>query len=318
LFKNKEGKVRSGWLIAGILGAVYLASLILGVIISVIAIVYYTMKMSASGGLNSGNLTDMLSTMSQGNSMLNLLLMPVQEALYIIIPVFTWKKLLKRPLSNMGLTRFKIHRKDFISGLLFGVAAITAVFLGLFFSGAIYVTKWTPTFTVDQFIYIFIFISVGFAEEILGRGYIMSVLRRTGNLYAVVIISAVIFALLHGLNPGIGIVPLVNLMLYGILAAYMYLRSGNLWMCIGFHITWNYFQGCVYGLKVSGLETNGIITTEVSSGNLWNGGDFGPEGGLFVTLILCLLFLIVHLYYKHSKFDFMAAESINNQNNLAN
>lgn len=310
MFKNKEGKVRSGWMIAGMFGVVFLISIIVGIIVSIFSMIIYTMQMSAGGGVNPDNLSQKLQELSQGNSILDILLMPIQEAVYIIVPIIAWRYVLKKPLSSMGLTKLKNNRKDFILGLLSGIISITIVFMLVIISGTATVTDWTPHFTVKQLAFIVVYISVGFAEEIMTRGYVMSVLRQTRNIYVVIFLSAFLFAVLHGFNTGIGLIPLANLMLFGIVLSYIYIKSGNLWMCIGFHITWNYFQGCVFGLPVSGMESNGIITTHYIGNNIWNGGLFGPEGGLFVTVALLLGLLIVKLYFKNSKFDFMNVDAV--------
>lgn len=306
MFKNKEGKVRSGWKVTGMLAAFYFSNLVLGIIIALLSCVYYIPKILSDGGINLQRLTDMMKS----NSLIYTASMFGQELLTIILPVLAWKFLIKRPLSNMGLTSLKKDYKELFAGLLFGIVSMTAVFLLIIATGNAKVDSWTPHFTWDQLLYAVVFIFVGFAEEILVRGYIMSSLRQMRNVPAAVIISAVIFALLHSSNSGIGILPYINLALVGILFAYIYLKSGNLWMCIGFHITWNYFQGYVYGFKVSGLESNGILSTQYSSDNFLNGGAFGPEGGLFVTIVILFGFLFVKYYYRNSKFDFIASEDI--------
>lgn len=208
----------------------------------------------------------------------------------------------------MGLVPVKNHGKELITGLLLGIAAITIVFAALILTGNAQVASWKLHFSVNQLTYIIVYIFVGFAEEIYGRGYIMSALRQTKNIPVVIIVSSILFALLHSFNPGIGIIAYINLTLVGVLFAYMYLKSGNLWMCIGYHITWNYFQGYVFGFKVSGTDTDGIITTFLKGNRLFNGGAFGPEGGLFVTAVIIFGMFIVWLYYRDNPYDFKASE----------
>ena len=77
-------------------------------------------------------------------------------------------------------------------------------------------------------------------------------------------------------------------------------------MSIGFHITWNYFQGYVCGFQVSGNEVSGIYQIETTTNNIINGGGFGPEGGLVVTFILLILILAISVYYNNRKIqDFL-------------
>ena len=161
----------------------------------------------------------------------------------------------------------------------------------------------------DTFLYLILYIFVGFAEEILGRGYIISVMKQTRNIPLMVSVSAVVFSLMHIFNSSFSLIPFINIVLIGVVFALMYIWSGNLWMCIGYHIAWNYFQGNVFGFPVSGMESKGIITTIYSENNIINGGGFGPEGGLAVTAIIIAGLLFVRWYYKGKISTFLEVEN---------
>lgn len=229
----------------------------------------------------------------------------LQNIILILFLVIFRTKFIKRPMSSMGLTPLKKDYKDFTVGLVFGIVMISVVFGILLISGNASVDSWQPRFSSGLLLWLLIFISVGFAEEMLTRGYIMSLLRQTKSLPMVVIISSAIFALLHSTNPGVGVLPIINIFLVGTLFAYMYIKSGNIWMPIGYHITWNYFMGNVYGFKVSGQDTASLISTYLGSNAIISGGDFGPEGGLVVTVITLLGFIFVKYYYRNSIYDFI-------------
>ena len=311
MFKNKEGKVRSGWKIALVM-AVCLA---ITTIFSLVIAGPTTFILIAKGDLD-------VSTMvytergQQIMNQINTVMMFIQEIVFILTPVIAWKFIMKRNLSDMGLTPVKKHSKELMIGLLLGIVSITVVFVALLMTGNTMVNSWNPHFSISQLIYLVIFIFVGFAEEIFSRGFIMSVLRQTKNIAVIYIVSSILFALLHSGNSGIGIVPYINLTLVGVLFAYMFVRSGNLWMCIGYHITWNYFQGYVYGFKVSGTDSVGIITTSIGQENIFNGGAFGPEGGLFVTAVILLGFLFTKYYYRNSQYNFIASDQITESNSI--
>jgi len=309
VFKNKEGKIRSGWKIVSVTLMIFVAIMLISMIIGfVVNVIFIT-----SDGTNLDSITLARKT-KQVQTNLQLTLLFIQELVMIIAPMIAWKYVIKRPLSNMGLSPIKINIKELYVGLLFGAVSMSIVFFILIVSGNAVVKSWTPHFSLDTLIYLSLFIFVGFAEEIYGRGFVMSALRQTRSVPVVVIVSSIIFALLHSANSGIGMVPYVNLVLVGILLSYIYIKSGNIWMCIGFHITWNYFQGNVFGFLVSGTETKGIITTTYEQNNIINGGAFGPEGGFIVTAVILVSFLFVRLYYKNSNFDFLATEDIPIQN----
>lgn len=304
MFKNKNGKVRSGWKIAAVLAI----GLGLATIISTMIGIAVSAKLLMSGDTAS----DMEAYLQRSQEILQGLtpvFMFIQEVILIITPLLAWKVAIKRPLSNMGFPPLKKNSREFFTGLVFGIGSITLVFLVLILTGNAYVTTWVPDFSPAQLLYLFLFILVGFAEEILGRGYIMSVLRQTKNVPVTVIVSAIIFSLMHSSNQGIGVLPYINIALVGILFSYMYLKSGTIWMCIGYHITWNYFQGYVFGFNVSGNVSEGILHTSYETNNIFNGGVFGPEGGLFVTAVILAGLLFVKYYYKDNNFNFLSMET---------
>lgn len=300
MFKNKEGQVRSGWKIAAVSAVMFLSLIIFSSIVFVIFLPY----MKSKGYLDPST----MKYTSSGNefiSKMNTVLMFFNELIMIVVPIVAWKFIFKKSLTKMGLSPLKKHWLDLITGLLFGIVSMSAVFLLILFSGNAEVKSWVPVFSKDTIIYLILFILVGFAEEIYGRGFIMSTLKQTKKLPLIIILSSIIFSLLHSSNSGIGIIPYINLFLVGALFAYIYIKSGSIWMSIGYHITWNYFQGNVYGFKVSGMNTQGIISTVYDKNNIFNGGKFGPEGGLFVTAVILAGFLFVKLYYKNKPYDFL-------------
>src|SRR5215207_2351265 len=83
------------------------------------------------------------------------------------------------------------------------------------------------------------------------------------------------------------------------LDARLWLRAlGELAIPIGLHITWNFFQGAIYGFPVSGFGAFSptLLTTEQGGPDLWTGGSFGPEGGLLVPSIMLLGMSLVALW----------------------
>ena len=129
----------------------------------------------------------------------------------------------------------------------------------------------------------------GSTEEILIRGYLMQAAVRRWGLVAGVAVQAALFALLHGLNPGTGVLAVVNLVLVAVFLAGWALLEGGLWGVCAWHAVWNWAQGNVWGLLVSGQPiTTSLLVTRPSPGasDLVTGGGFGPEGGLPATVVL--------------------------------
>ncbi len=138
----------------------------------------------------------------------------------------------------------------------------------------------------------------GAAEEVVARGWLMNVVSARSRLWVGVLGSVIFFAFMHGLNPGIGPLALINLALFALFASLYALREGSLWGVCAFHTAWNWMQGNVFGLSVSGGGESGptLFRFGLSGSALWTGGAFGPEGGLVVTLLLLAAVLATVLW----------------------
>jgi len=131
-------------------------------------------------------------------------------------------------------------------------------------------------------------------EEILFRGYAFQVLVGVLGPFATILPFGVLFAAAHLLNPNQTLLSPLNTALWGILLGYSFLRSGDLWLPIGLHFGWNWLLSLL-GTPLSGFTISVTgLTVHWRVGELWSGGPYGPEGGLFTTLVV-----IAVAYYLH-------------------
>jgi uncharacterized protein len=128
----------------------------------------------------------------------------------------------------------------------------------------------------------------GPAEEIVFRGWLLQSIGARYRPWLGIVISSALFALGHGLNAGIGPLPIVNLLLFGVLTSLYALREGGLWGVCGMHAAWNWAQGNLFGIEVSGNPTPGgmLFNLREVGPDLVTGGAFGTEGGLACTAVL--------------------------------
>jgi membrane protease YdiL (CAAX protease family) len=149
------------------------------------------------------------------------------------------------------------------------------------------------------------FLVQGPAEEVLGRGYLLPVLGKRGGLWVGIAVSSLIFALMHGANPSIGPIPLLNLFLAGAFFCFYALKEAGLWGVFGWHSAWNWVQGAVFGLEVSGMgefSAHPLLNFDEAGPDWMTGGPFGPEGGAAVTIVLLLgIGLLLWLFWKESR-----------------
>lgn len=156
--------------------------------------------------------------------------------------------------------------------------------------------------TWDLLLGLILFISVGFVEEILVRGCFQHIIYYRHGIAWAIIIPSLIFSVMHFLNPNISYIAALNIALVGIVFGIMTYKSGNLWMAIGYHITWNYFQGNIFNIEVSGSAYGrGLIKSIRVEDNLLNGGAFGIEGGLICTLLLIITIIYFGFFCKKEK-----------------
>ena len=144
-----------------------------------------------------------------------------------------------------------------------------------------------------------IFGLVGWNEELLFRGYYLQNLADGIKMPLAVLFSSLWFASGHMVNPGFGWQAFVGLSLAGLVLAYPYLCTHQLWLSIGLHIGWNFFEGTIFGFPVSGLNLFRLVEQEVSGPVLLSGGDFGPEAGLVLIPAALLMMGLVYLYTRN-------------------
>jgi membrane protease YdiL (CAAX protease family) len=143
-----------------------------------------------------------------------------------------------------------------------------------------------------------VFILVGYQEELLSRGYQLQNLVEGSGLRVALLLSSVLFALLHLANPGTGLASTIGLVAAGYFLAFGWLRTGRLWLSIGLHIGWNFFEGTVFGFPVSGLDPFALARHTVV-GPVWaTGGGFGPEAGLVMLPAYLVGFGLILLYTR--------------------
>ena len=100
-------------------------------------------------------------------------------------------------------------------------------------------------------------------------------------------VSAILFGLFHALNPNLTGLAMLNLILAGVALGLGYWATGSLWLPMAYHLSWNFVQGSILGLPVSGMRYGGlIISVDLGKAPLLTGHTFGPEGGLLATAML--------------------------------
>lgn len=132
-------------------------------------------------------------------------------------------------------------------------------------------------------------ILIGYWEELVFRGYLLQNMADGLGLRTAIIVSCILYGLVHAANPNAGILSTTIIILFGFLRIYGYLASGLLWLSIGMHIGWNFFQGPVFGFAASGhVEKQTVISHDTVGASWASGGDFGPEASVITVPVVLL------------------------------
>jgi uncharacterized protein len=205
----------------------------------------------------------------------------------------------KRRFADFGFHLDRLWWMDLGFGLFLGALLMLGVFLVQSAAGWVEVTGYfaaRSSFGIEILTVGVVFLAVGIQEELLSRGYHLKnlaeglnfpALGRHGALLLAYLISSSIFGLLHILNPNTTWISTLNLVLAGLFLGLGFVLTRQLAIPIGLHITWNFFQGNVFGFPVSGMFA-GPTFIQIRQGGpeLWTGGAFGPEAGLLGLLAM--------------------------------
>ncbi len=132
-------------------------------------------------------------------------------------------------------------------------------------------------------------------EELLYRGWMMSEMRGYLPTWVAVVASSLLFGLAHIFNPGVTVLALVNLSLLGAFWALCLLKTQSLWMVMAMHTFWNFAQGKIVGMAVSGSghDIASIWKFEGVDSGIWGTGAFGLEGNLATTIVIVVAIAVV-------------------------
>jgi membrane protease YdiL (CAAX protease family) len=213
----------------------------------------------------------------------------------------------KRSFVSLGL---QVNKQAFVD-ISIGIA-ITFVMMGLIYVAEVaagwltfenfaWQTESTTNVIFGVLTFFVVFIFVGWNEELLSRGYHLQTLASGINMFWGVVISSSVFGLAHLGNPNATWVSAAGIFFAGIFLAYGYLRTGQLWLSIGLHIGWNFFEGVIFGFPVSGLDIYRLIHHQVQGPVLWTGGAFGPEAGLIILPALIIGAALIYFYTRDRK-----------------
>jgi hypothetical protein len=197
--------------------------------------------------------------------------------------------------ASIGLGAAAARPRLLVAGALLGALAIgvpTLLLLGIGWLAPRPAPPGSSLLAALRFL--LLFAPAALFEELLVRGYAFATLRDWLGAPAALLITSLVFGLLHWSNPGANLQSVAQVVLAGVWLGGVLLATGSLWAAWMAHLAWNWTMAALFHAPVSGLAVGTPDFRLVDAGPDWaTGGAWGPEGGLGATLgmVASLVFL---------------------------
>lgn len=126
----------------------------------------------------------------------------------------------------------------------------------------------------------------GFMEEMAFRGILFRWIEEFGGTWAALAITSALFGIAHIFNPNATWFSSFAIAVEaGVLLGGAYMLTRSLWLPMGLHAAWNFTQGEIFDVPVSGIDEHGLVQAKLSGPPLLSGGTFGLEASLIALVI---------------------------------
>lgn len=191
----------------------------------------------------------------------------------------------RRPMPELALRKLLPHG---LLGIAAGTMLFSAIVGTLWLLGSYHVigfnphAAWLPALLM-------VGLGAGIGEEIMFRGVLFRIVEEGLGTWAALVVSALVFGFMHASNPNATTWSSMAIAIEaGLLFGLLYHVTRSLPICMGLHAAWNFCQGTVYGIPVSGLKADGWLVSTRSGPDWLSGGVFGAEASV-VAMALCSL-----------------------------
>ncbi|MEZ4744422.1 MAG: type II CAAX endopeptidase family protein [Calditrichia bacterium] len=287
LFIDNTGKLRSGWRIL----------IFLIMLMAITAVVMVTVR-TILGGLKKG-------------SDLQFMLLALAATVAVVL---ARKYIDKKSFSSLGLKWDKFAMPDILSGILNSALVMAGTYFILLYTHLIEFngfTWWMDAETSNAsfqlfaipvvLVVLFKLTLVAWWEELVFRGYLFQNLIDGIGLKWSIVLSSIVFGFGHFFNPNATLLSTFLIALITPQLIYAYLKTGRLWLPIGLHLGWNFFQAAIFGFASSGQHSPSLIAQTPGEPVWLSGGPFGAEGSLVILPFTLFSFVLIHYWVKHTR-----------------
>jgi membrane protease YdiL (CAAX protease family) len=282
IFYNQSGRLRSGWRFL----IFQLFIIFLGAVI--VAAADFVLQKLQFGDNNSG-----------------LLFFIYRNAVFLLLAILGgWlcgRFLEDLPFRALGCAFTNGWLKHLFAGLMVGAVSISiAVLIAVLFGGMrleFNQNAGQSAILLTLSVSLVVFVIGAAAEEAYFRGYVLQTFARAHLAWLAIAFTALFFAWAHFNNPSAGWISVTNTALAGVWFGAAYLKTRDLWFPFGIHLIWNWLQGAIFGIPVSGiteLTTAPLFQQTEKGSDFLNGGSYGVEGGFSATIALIISMVLIY------------------------
>jgi membrane protease YdiL (CAAX protease family) len=127
------------------------------------------------------------------------------------------------------------------------------------------------------------------SEEIMFRGVLFRWIEQFGGSWAALLLTSAFFGAAHLMNPHASAIAAVGIAFEaGVMLGAAYMLTRSLWLPMGLHAAWNFTQGEIYDIPVSGTNVHGLVDARLCCDPLLTGGGFGLEASIIAIAVATL------------------------------
>jgi len=204
----------------------------------------------------------------------------------------------RRRVDSYGLAVEQAFRGRFWEGFAIGVlnAGLVAAGMivlggmtihGLAFSGSALITAALAWFACN--------VVIGLGEEMWYRGYMLQTLWKSVGFWPAAALIALLFASDHYFfKNGENVWDVITLVSLSVWICYSVLRTGTLWLAVGYHVAFDFMQLFVIGTKNGNLVPVNHLLDVSFQGPAWiTGGVLGTEASFLMYPLIALMYVYI-------------------------
>ena len=214
-------------------------------------------------------------------------------------------RLERLPAGAYGLPLAQAFGKPFWQGIFLGLCEVSllvgliAAFGGYSFGSLALHPKGLVSWGL---LWAIAFVLVALSEEFLFRGYTQYTLARGIGFWPAGVFLSLVFGAFHLFNPGEGIVGALNVAITGLVFAFALRRTGNLWLAVGWHASFDFGETFLFSVPNSGYVFAHHLSNASLQGPAWlTGGTVGPEGSVFGFLTMGISVVVIYFLFPPKK-----------------